>query len=156
MRTTYIVYPVGADDVEKEKYANNGLDPEVFLARRIAEQLSGATVCNDEKRHKHEILIGKTNRPETADFLSKLKYNDYGYAQYGDKIVIAGHSDEATMSAIQEFIFSVINKKNGEEGVFYNNSYDFVKRLKYDIAVLDIAGIDISEYRIVYPKRNAK
>lgn len=103
---------------------------------------------------EYEILVGKTNRPETADFLSKLKYNDFGYAQYGNKIVIAGHSDEATVNAIQEFIFSVISKKDGDEGVFYNNSYDFVKHLEYGIKELSIGGTAVSEYCIVYPKRN--
>ncbi len=103
---------------------------------------------------EYEILVGKTNRPETADFLSNLKYNDFGYAQYGNKIVIAGHSDDATINAIQEFMFSVVVKKDGEEGVFYNNSYDYIKRLDYRIDELTIGGVAVNEYRIVYPKRN--
>lgn len=102
----------------------------------------------------YEILVGKTNRPETADFLSKLKYNDFGYAQYGNKIVIAGHSDDATINAIQEFMFSVVEKRDGEEGVFYNNSYNFVKRFDYRIENLSIGENSILEYNIVYPKRN--
>ncbi len=102
----------------------------------------------------YEILVGKTNRPETADFLSKLKYNDFGYAQYGNKIVIAGHSDDATINAIQEFMFSVVEKKDGEEGVFYNNSYNFVKRFDYRIENLSIGENSILEYNIIYPKRN--
>lgn len=103
---------------------------------------------------EYEILVGKTNRPETADFLSNLKYNDFGYAQYGNKIVIAGHSDDATINAIQEFMFSVVVKKDGEEGVFYNNSYNFIKRLDYRIKELSIGENAVNEYRIVYPKRN--
>lgn len=103
---------------------------------------------------EYEILVGKTNRPETADFLSKLKYNDFGYAQYGNKIVIAGHSDEATTNAVQEFMFSVLQKKDGEEGVFYNESYNYLKTIEYRIKALSIGNTDISEYRIVYPKRN--
>ena len=101
MRTTYIVYPVGADDMEKEKYANNGLDPEVFLARRIAEQLSGATVCNDEKRHKHEILIGKTRRTETARALASLKANQYGVFCFGERVAVCGHCVAATIKAVE-------------------------------------------------------
>lgn len=104
---------------------------------------------------EYEILIGNTNRPETADFLSKLKYRDFGYAQYGKKIVIAGHSEEATMNALQEFTAAVLHKKDGEEGVFYNESYDFLKLLEYSITELAIGDTSISEYRIVYPKRNA-
>ena len=103
---------------------------------------------------EYEILVGKTNRPETADFLIKLKYNDFGYAQYGNKIVIAGHSEEATVNALQEFVFSVLQKKDGEEGVFYNNSYDFVKTVQYKIDELCIGDVSISKYRLVYPKKN--
>ena len=106
------------------------------------------------KMGEYEILVGKTNRPETADFLSKLKYNDFGYAQYGNKIVIAGHSDDATQNALQEFIVSVLNKRDGEEGVFYNEAYNFAKLLEYRIKELAVGDTDINEYRIVYPKRN--
>jgi endonuclease/exonuclease/phosphatase family metal-dependent hydrolase len=104
---------------------------------------------------EYEILVGKTNRPETADFLSKLKYNDFGYAQYGNKIVIAGHSDESTANAIREFIFSVIQNKDAEDGVFYKESYNYLKAIEYRIKELTIENNDISEYRIVYPKRNS-
>ena len=62
---------------------------------------------------EYEILVGKTNRLETAQFLSDLKYNDYGFAQIGKKIVIAGHSDEATMKAISAFTTS-----NGKPPIF--------------------------------------
>lgn len=106
------------------------------------------------KMGEYEILVGKTNRPETADFLSKLKYNDFGYAQYGNKIVIAGHSDDATANAIQEFIFSVVQKKDGEEGVFFKESYNYLKLLEYRIKELAVGDTDIREYRIVYPRKN--
>ena len=103
---------------------------------------------------EYEILVGNTNRPETADFLSKLKYNDFGYAQYGNKIVIAGHSEEATINALQEFTAAVLHKKDGEEGVFYNQSYNFLNLLEYKIEELTVGNTSITEYQIVYPKRN--
>ena len=59
------------------------------------------------------------------------------------------------MNALQEFTSAVLHKKDGEEGVFYNESYDFLKLLEYSITELAIGETSISEYCIVYPKRNA-
>lgn len=100
MKTVYVIYPVGVDDVEKEKYANGGLDPEVVLARSIAERFSGAVVCNDEKRHKYEILVGHTRRSETKRALAGLQYNQYGVFCFGDRIAVCGHCVAATMKAV--------------------------------------------------------
>jgi hypothetical protein len=104
---------------------------------------------------EYEIIIGKSNRPETREFLSNLRYNDYGYAQIGKKIVIAGHSDEATISALLKFLSDVVQKKNGEEGVFYTKEYDYINQAKYDIPSIYIGGTSVSDYRIVYPKKNS-
>ncbi len=103
---------------------------------------------------EYEIIVGKTNRAETKQFLSGLKYNDYGFAQIGDKIVIAGHSDEATMNAIDEFISSVVNRKDKEEGIFYSSKYDFIKKLDYKVDDFCIGDVSLDDYRIVYPKRS--
>lgn len=51
-----------------------------------------------------EILVGKTNRPETAEFLDHIQMWQYGYALIGEKIVIAGHDDATTRLAVDEFI----------------------------------------------------
>lgn len=101
---------------------------------------------------EYEIIVGKTNRPETESFLSDLKYKDFGFALIGKKIVIAGHSDEATINAIDEFISAVLLPKDKEEGVFYSTEYDFLKRVNYNVTSLSIDKTAISEYRVVYPK----
>ena len=51
-----------------------------------------------------EILVGNTNRDETAEFMKQLRVNDYGYAVIGKKIVIVGGSDAATALAIDKFM----------------------------------------------------
>ena len=51
-----------------------------------------------------EILVGNTNREETETFLSGLLWNDYGYAIIGNKIVIAGHTNEGTANAMKHFL----------------------------------------------------
>lgn len=105
---------------------------------------------------EYEILVGKTNRPETAQFLADLKYNDYGYVQIGKKIVIAGHSDEATMKAVDAFLDGVVLKKESDDGVFYKSEMDFLKIMTYNIGSVSIAGVPIGSYRLVYPKKNSQ
>lgn len=53
---------------------------------------------------EYEILVGETNRPETQEFLDGLQMWQYGYALVGQKIVIAGHDDTATRSAVDAFV----------------------------------------------------
>lgn len=105
---------------------------------------------------EYEILVGKTNRPETAQFLANLKYSDYGFEQIGKKIVIAGHSDEATMHAIDAFMDQVVLKKASDDGVFYKSEMNYLKIQSYDIGSANVAGVPIGQYRIVYPKLNKR
>ena len=58
----------------------------------------------------NEILVGKTNREETAEFLSSLTPWQWGYALIGTKIVIAGHSDETTAEAVDAFIENIVKR----------------------------------------------
>ena len=102
---------------------------------------------------EYEILVGKTNRPETAQFLENMKYEDYGFAQIGKKIVIAGHSEEATIRAISAFMDQVVyNDKNGD--VFYSSEMNFLKIQSYDIGSINLGGVPIRNFRLVYPKKN--
>ncbi|MBQ3707010.1 MAG: hypothetical protein II889_03780 [Clostridia bacterium] len=58
-----------------------------------------------------EILVGDTNRPETAEFLDSLAPWQWGYALVGTKIVIAGHDLEGTKAAADAFIENIIGRK---------------------------------------------
>ncbi len=51
----------------------------------------------------YEILVGETNRPESAEFLDSLQMWQYGFALVGQKIVIAGHDVETTRLAVEDF-----------------------------------------------------
>lgn len=97
----YVVYPKGIDDVEKEAYAHSGIDPEVALCKRIAASLTDAEVCDDEKIHDNEILVGETDRPETAAALSRLGDAQYGVFVMGDRVAVCGHCVAATVMAAE-------------------------------------------------------
>ena len=51
-----------------------------------------------------EILIGETDRPESADAAADLKYMDYVIRITEDKIILVGGSPFATQNAVNEFI----------------------------------------------------
>ena len=148
--------------IRPEKASDAVLDECNALFRKMKEKFNIADYKDDFFREdvpmyqigEYEIIIGKSNRPEISEFLADLRYNDYGYAQIGKKIVIAGHNDEATISAIQKFMSAVVQKTGGEEGVFYTKEYDFIKNMNYDVPSIYIGGTSVSDYRIVYPKKN--
>lgn len=51
-----------------------------------------------------EILIGKTNRPESIEAHAALKETEYTIAVVGKRIVIVGYDDECTLAAVDVFI----------------------------------------------------
>ncbi|MGM9642957.1 MAG: endonuclease/exonuclease/phosphatase family protein [Eubacteriales bacterium] len=104
---------------------------------------------------EYEILVGKTNRAESKQFLADLKYHDYGFALVGNKIVIAGHSDEATCNAIDEFILTVMQNDDREEGVFFSSEYNYLNKLEYNVKDIYIGDASITDYRIVYAEKNS-
>ena len=69
-----------------------------------------------------EILVGDTNRPETAEFLDSLAPWQWGYALVGTKIVIAGHDFEGTAAAADAFIENIL----GREPLSFSDTDRFV------------------------------
>jgi hypothetical protein len=59
-----------------------------------------------------EILLGATNRPESAEAREGLGMNEYVIRVVGNKIVIAGGSDLMTYRAMKEFI-AMLSPENG-------------------------------------------
>ena len=97
-----------------------------------------------------EILIGKTNREETEIFLSELRYNDYGYGTVNNKIVIAGHTDEGTVMALEKFIDEVINTDTPSDDVFFNGNTAIVQA-EYVRSDLKIGTLSAKNMVVVYP-----
>lgn len=90
-----------------------------------------------------EILVGNTNREETKAFLANLLWDDYGYAIVGNKIVIAGHTDEGTTNALKHFIELL---ENSEQTIFVNQ---YIFRYDYPSDTFFLNGIDVSRAKIV-------
>ena len=67
-----------------------------------------------EDAGEYEILVGNTNRPETAKALKKIKDHGYIIAVYGKKIVIVGTTNLLTCLALDCFTESFLS---GEDTV---------------------------------------
>lgn len=99
-----------------------------------------------------EILIGRTNRPESADILNGLRAGDRYIGMSGSKIVVAGGTDRATVEAVAEFTRLVSEAiEEGKEGIpleFLRAPIEF--RKDYPVKEINIAGAPVSEYTVVY------
>ena len=94
-----------------------------------------------------EILIGKTNRKESEEFISDLLWDDYGYAIVGSKIVIAGHTAETTQSAMRAFLEHL--QSGDHTSVFFSNKDQYIFRYPYVSDTFLLNGIDVSRAKIV-------
>jgi len=100
---------------------------------------------------EYEILVGATNRPESAAFIGTLRTEDCGYAVRDGKIIIAGATDEYTAKAVRRFLHDVVNGDTSD-GVFYSEEDNFLETGSYPLDSLTIAGTPVQEYTIVYPE----
>ena len=96
---------------------------------------------------KKEILIGETNRPETAEAIGLLGDAGYGVIQIGNKIVIVGKSDYMLSLAVERFIKECVEThSSAKEG-----SFDILGAIDYVGGDFDDL-IDLGTYDIVYTR----
>ncbi|MCQ2425551.1 MAG: hypothetical protein MJ070_05345 [Lachnospiraceae bacterium] len=75
-----------------------------------------------------EILVGNTNRPESAEALAKLGENEYSISVIGKRVVIAGANDDAVALGTRVFIEKVLGGL--DNGTLTNLSIETDKTLK--------------------------
>ncbi|MBO5701898.1 MAG: hypothetical protein J6S71_05630, partial [Clostridia bacterium] len=94
-----------------------------------------------------EILVGATNRPETAEVITDLLADDFAikYFPESGRIVICGGSDEATVKALNHFLEFCF--KEGE----IEYSLSFFSAGQYAVSECLLEGTPISEYSLVIP-----
>ena len=102
-----------------------------------------------------EILIGNCCRTACSSFYADIRAKDYGYAIVGNKLVIGGGSDEATVAALSRFTEMFLTETTSveESTVFFDNAqHKYLYRGNYALNSLTVNEVSISEYQIVYPK----
>ena len=102
---------------------------------------------NAYNKKQYEILIGHTNREESETFLSSLKWDDYGYAIVGDKLIVAGKNEDGTLAALRAFL-DYVNKHDAGE-VFFSNADQLLVQTNYPHPSLTINGISVADLSIV-------
>ena len=96
-----------------------------------------------------EILIGRTNRTESADGAAELRKNDYRIAVSDSRIVVIGGSTEATVAAITYFYENYILNASA---ITVQEEYVFTAEYDSDALIdLTVYGNPIYEYTISTP-----
>lgn len=98
------------------------------------------------KESELEILVGKTNRAESALVYSNLRSDDYAVVIVDKKIVIAAYNEEKLNEALAYFL----EKLTVTEGktVFLASDSITVKG-EYEVSEITIGGIELTQFKIV-------
>ncbi len=105
----------------------------------------------------YEILIGSTNRKQSAAAIEGMGFSEYVIKADGNKLVINGVGNTAVVSAINYFITNMIKdnkdlKYGDTAGNFvYKTENDYHKQSQYFIKSIKLLGEDIADCQIVYP-----
>lgn len=108
----------------------------------------------------NEILIGKTNRPESLKAIEGKRTGDYSVDIDGTKLVIAGGSDDATHNAVVAFMTTFVYEQGDKNAVRQGASLSLTvdKKTtdtltmtgKYSFSKTVVAGARIDSYAVVY------
>lgn len=95
-----------------------------------------------------EILVGNTNRPETAKYLEGIRDKDFVITFENERVIIAGGSAEATMRAVEYFLENYVNSEKKDITV-YTNRVDVVRH-DYAVGAVTLNGVPLSGYALIY------
>ncbi len=105
----------------------------------------------------HEILIGTTNREESAAAMANLRAGEFTITVQGEKLVIGGLTDRATENAVSRFINDFLKRSDTlfegcKDGSLSFSPEDTVRtKINFTIDSFAINGTPISELQIVIP-----
>lgn len=127
----------------------------IFKQMKSAVGVSAKNVTDAEDGNDvYEILIGSTNRPESAQALNYLaektggRYDDYIICTIGKKIVINATNSKSLNEATNYFIDNFL-KADGVKG-----GIEYVYAAKGDFKEITVNGANIGKFRLVRPHFN--
>ena len=105
----------------------------------------------DDGEEEYEIIVGQiSSRKEAAEFYKTVRYDDYGYALVGKKILIVGYSD-ANIERSRKLFASDVLIDADKKDVLKESDGSNVKAGSYEYTAMTLNGKSIGEYAIVYP-----
>ena len=112
------------------------------IAENLAETLGTAwkfdmkVVADTAEASDFEILLGETNRPETATFKAKIGEGECGYGVVGHKIVILGSEDAYTEKAVSIFLSLVVFATRTTAVKYMDNGLENIVSVKDMVSVM--------------------
>ena len=104
------------------------------------------------QKSEYEILVGRTNREESGQITDGLLFHDSRYTLVGKKIVITAHDDVSVLKALSDFNLKFVLSAKADTEIFFSQSNDRVLSGFYPHSSVSLGGIEIGQYRIVYPE----
>lgn len=96
----------------------------------------------------YEILIGNTNRPQSASVLASIEGSGYAIRLVGNKIVIVGSVDAVTADAVAYFYENYVVPSASEDGYF--SIPETLNVVNTDYAMIDMIKNNKCQYDVVY------
>lgn len=96
-----------------------------------------------------EILVGDTNRAESAEMKKLIREREYIIAEKNDRIVILGGSEEKTLEAVDYFVESCLTE---DKNISIEQGARYVNEFRYNLGTIKIDGVNLSNYTVVIPK----
>ena len=107
----------------------------------------------EQKPAQYEVLVGQTDREESAKAIDSLKYGDYVVSIEGSKLVINAYNDEKLVEAIH-YAISMIEKSSGT--ITFRDEDQKTFRAEYPLDDVKIADTSLCGYTMVIPTDASK
>ncbi len=145
-----IVFPAKASASLKDEASK--LQSGIQKAYNVSLKLSSDSAAPSE----YEILIGETNRDESSALATEFKYYDFGYRLMETKLVICGKNEAGSISAAERFYLNNILTVNKTDAFYSDDRDKTFSSGNYIHDNIQINGVDIANYTIVYPANGSK
>lgn len=129
-------------------YSHNASEEVKIAATGLAEALGGLDISDDltiaDTNNRKEILVGATNRTETAAYSEAIKLHDYVIEENDGRIIICGGSDTATAQAVKYFSSSYYSKESNTV-----NTSKYAYNYIYKVDTINIDGNDFRCFNVI-------
>ncbi len=142
--------------VRSDDLSNDAVDAVRLLRTTIIDKygLSGMDIGSDfvrpgtaeEDIPKYELLVGVTEREESIAALAEISYNDFVIRVMGTRVIIAGHTDEKTVEAVNYFIENYLT----DDALMLPETLLYVSHAEYAGEGVTLMGHSLSDYTLVY------